>query len=67
MKLPIHPLAPCRLGDKRFTITMMEVPTRADVVLGLASSDHNTWPRTKYPAYGTSKVDAMIRAEGCYP
>lgn len=64
MKLPVHPLAPCRLGDKRYTIEMMEVPTRADIMLGLASSDHTTWPRTKYSAYGTSKANATLRAEG---
>jgi len=63
MKLPTHPNATCRLGDRRFTITMMEVPTRADVLLGLASSDHNTWPKTKYSAYGTDKSNATRRAE----
>jgi hypothetical protein len=63
-KLSIHPNAPCRLGDRRFTVTLMEVPTRADVMLGIASPDHNQWPRVKWAAYGTDKANAIRRAEG---
>ena len=63
-QIPVHPFAAYRPGDKRFVVTLMEVPTRADIALGLASSDHNAWPKTKYVAYGTNKTNATRRAEG---
>ena len=64
MKLPIHPLAPCRIGDKRYTLTLLEVPTRGDIALGLAAADPATWPQKKYSAYGHGKADAARRVEG---